>query len=225
MDNKTLIEWLNRTGIILNFLAGFLMAPDIIGRQRLNRWESSIEKQLLFVVTPFSKITARLLNYIKSDKTIPWLLGKNIERSLILFTFASIAVTPGIFYFAANETGLVFISDYKPFVIFFFKTLVITLIYFKVIDFFTKYVPDIINALVGLCLFFFTLALGFIVIGVYVGIVLLFIYVIPKLLSDLISFILKRMEGQDRFASAFVICGVVFFIIGNLLQLIASFYV
>jgi hypothetical protein len=40
------MDWLNRIGIILNFLAGFLMAPELIGIERLKRAEEKIEDML-----------------------------------------------------------------------------------------------------------------------------------------------------------------------------------
>lgn len=38
------MEWLNRLGIILNFLAGFLLAPELIGLERIRRFEERMEK-------------------------------------------------------------------------------------------------------------------------------------------------------------------------------------
>lgn len=37
-------ELLNRIGIILNFLAGFMVAPEVIGLERLKSFENSLEK-------------------------------------------------------------------------------------------------------------------------------------------------------------------------------------
>lgn len=38
------LENLNRLGLILNFAAGFLLAPELIGHQRIQRWEDRIER-------------------------------------------------------------------------------------------------------------------------------------------------------------------------------------
>lgn len=45
------LDWLNRIGIILNFFAGFLLAPDLIGRNKLLRYEQIIEKKLNNCIT------------------------------------------------------------------------------------------------------------------------------------------------------------------------------
>jgi hypothetical protein len=37
--------WLNRVGIILTFLAGFCVAPELIGLNRLKRWEQNLKKR------------------------------------------------------------------------------------------------------------------------------------------------------------------------------------
>src|SRR3972149_12004161 len=41
--------WLNRLGIILNFLAGFMLAPELIGIERLKKIELFLERVLLHV--------------------------------------------------------------------------------------------------------------------------------------------------------------------------------
>jgi hypothetical protein len=38
------MECLNRVGIILNFLAGFMIAPELIGLDRIRRFENAMEK-------------------------------------------------------------------------------------------------------------------------------------------------------------------------------------
>jgi hypothetical protein len=39
-------EWLNRLGILLNFIAGFLLAPQLIGVARIHRIENALERAL-----------------------------------------------------------------------------------------------------------------------------------------------------------------------------------
>lgn len=39
-------DWLNRIGIILNFLAGFLLSPTLLGLERLQRIEAWAERKL-----------------------------------------------------------------------------------------------------------------------------------------------------------------------------------
>src|SRR5438105_240637 len=52
----TSIVWLNRAGIILNFLAGFMLAPDLIGLARLKKFEAALERVLQFLKSVISRI-------------------------------------------------------------------------------------------------------------------------------------------------------------------------
>jgi hypothetical protein len=38
--------WVNRIGIILTFLAGFMVAPELISIERINKFEDSLEKRM-----------------------------------------------------------------------------------------------------------------------------------------------------------------------------------
>jgi len=40
------MEWLIRLGIVLNFFAGFMLAPELIGPERLRIIENKIESAL-----------------------------------------------------------------------------------------------------------------------------------------------------------------------------------
>jgi len=42
-------EWINRIGLILDFTAGFLLAPEIIGKRRLEMLEQRIDLALSYL--------------------------------------------------------------------------------------------------------------------------------------------------------------------------------
>jgi len=45
-DTRNIAMLLNQIGILFNFLAGFLLAPDIFGEKKLIEWENSIKNRL-----------------------------------------------------------------------------------------------------------------------------------------------------------------------------------
>ena len=55
MDN-TIGDWLNRVGIILNFLAGFLLAPELIGIERIKKYEKEIKTKINILENNFREI-------------------------------------------------------------------------------------------------------------------------------------------------------------------------
>jgi hypothetical protein len=75
-------------------------------------------------------------------------------------------------------------------------------------------------------LVFFFLAIGLILYGVFWLLLLplniLGIIIITPL-NRFLSFLISKLEGSERLRAIFVVTGIIFFIIGNTLQLIASF--
>ena len=46
MAPSTTLDWLNRLGIVFNFLAGFMLAPELLGIQRIHRLEKRLENAI-----------------------------------------------------------------------------------------------------------------------------------------------------------------------------------
>lgn len=73
--------WLNRIGIILNFCAGFMVAPELLGVERLTRIEIVIENSIEKFISSINKFN-NVLAYVVIWPTIPlalevrkWLLN------------------------------------------------------------------------------------------------------------------------------------------------------
>jgi hypothetical protein len=56
--------WLNRIGIVLNFLAGFMLAPELIGIERIRRFEQLILSRSKGTTNSLSKSIPRRFQVI-----------------------------------------------------------------------------------------------------------------------------------------------------------------
>jgi hypothetical protein len=66
-------DWVNRIGIILNFCAGFLLAPELIGIQRLQRFEKFLEGSMPRFRDFVEGLPRRVLGLLELG--LPWLLS------------------------------------------------------------------------------------------------------------------------------------------------------
>jgi len=73
--------WINRIGIILDFLAAFMIAPELIGEERLRHWEEAIENRLRGTIQSLQRRTNRYKAAADSQKASLHLLAKNPEES------------------------------------------------------------------------------------------------------------------------------------------------
>jgi hypothetical protein len=58
-------SWTNRIGIIFNFVAGFMLAPELLGKRRLLRFEVMIEAFLFKINGLMAKATISLRNEVR----------------------------------------------------------------------------------------------------------------------------------------------------------------
>ncbi|MFO5493039.1 MAG: hypothetical protein ACLBM6_10965, partial [Cuspidothrix sp.] len=71
------LDLLNRIGIILNFLAGFMLAPDLIGTKRISSFENYMESRIINLI---EKIKLNLNHrYIIRNSSV-------VVRNFIAFT-------------------------------------------------------------------------------------------------------------------------------------------
>jgi hypothetical protein len=66
-------DWVNRIGIILNFCAGVLLAPELIGIQRLQRFEKFLEGSMPGFRDFVEGLPRRVLGLLELG--LPWLLS------------------------------------------------------------------------------------------------------------------------------------------------------
>lgn len=152
------VSWINRLGIMLTFLAGFMVAPELIGLERLTRAERRIEKVL-------AKVVSSLKDEIQPEAVFGLLLS-----IVAFFVWQLISDLPVLAYFKIIKPAL----------------------YIKILGSFL------------------------------LGIVFMVCILVP-VFYWLLSRMLSRLDGNDRLQGLIISWGIAFFIIGNLLQLIATF--
>ncbi|MFD2937075.1 hypothetical protein [Spirosoma flavum] len=188
--------WLNRVGIILNFIAGFLVAPDLIGIDRLETFENRVEVYLNQI-----HLRSRWGNYI-----FPW-RPDNIGR-LPLIQY-------GLFVVVALLLILITIIGSKHYLI--ASTILITYSLACAWDVYKKSfwrdqswketIEDYF-----LSIFSIIPILKF---AIEISIVFLIRSIAGRLLIEL--------KGDRQLIKVLIQCGVLFFIMGNLMQLLATF--
>ncbi|MBD2522123.1 hypothetical protein [Nostoc sp. FACHB-133] len=163
-------DWLNRIGIVLNFLAGFMLAPDLIGKDKAQIIENYIDRIATFT-------TNSLRNRIHQN---------------ILNEFSNTNLRP-LYYFALSFSWF------------------ITIIFFSAVKIGIQ--PDLLSAI-----FMRFMSLYFLITSVYATFIL-----VPLFLIDIARTIENLAEKDNTFTSLLTIGGIIFFIVGNLFQFIASF--
>ncbi|MBI3244058.1 MAG: hypothetical protein HYZ49_17380 [Chloroflexi bacterium] len=237
MDDSS---WLNRIGITLNFLAGFMLAPELIGLERLNRIEIGLEtvfrnsqiflngiRERIELETPsFANLLLRLLTAIAIILIVIWsIFSRNyyiIVTALVLLYCALVLVNLLLMNLlmrvpaalkASKESHqnilgkiLLFLQVFGSQRISLWRTirtihvaLLITPFYWLPLS------PQVVS---------------FLVLKLLVAPLLVIILLLP---IKIIGFAISRLEGEEIVRAFVVWWGVTFFIIGNMLQLIATF--
>jgi hypothetical protein len=83
-------DWVNRVGMLLGFVAFWFAAPELIGEQRLLRWEHLAEQGVRLIPKGFEKVPTilGLLGFVGSR------LVEDERGALFLMAFALVSVVP-----------------------------------------------------------------------------------------------------------------------------------
>jgi hypothetical protein len=240
-------EWTNRLGIILNFAAGFLIAPELLGLERLRKAETSIEtiaakfgaflerprfyirqslrqqNSALITTTVLVAILICLVETIFIFRIVldlalqNWPLPKTTLRSIGLFVFVGLMFFLSaiyLIYFWAEETKQTenIIAKLQN-----GKGKPILQIYRRlnqnsVIAFLSIFARPL--AAPGLLILIIPFAILYVI--------FLLLFVIISIIRAPFTFVIKKLSGDDKLESVLTWWGVLFFISGNLLQLIAT---
>jgi hypothetical protein len=213
-------DWLNRTGIILNFLAGFLLAPEIIGIERLQKLETEIETKINNLETRFRPIR----DYKKISK------NDDPEGYWILTLGGGIIFIPTIFIIALVALPIVI-----GFTCFFIYGLLSAAHSQSIIKLVFYCLGDLVLLFIVVLLGFIFLMFGGRSSGKFskkiiegmkqvhtMGFGFLLMEILPPFYS-LINFFVRILNKEKIFQSLLVWIGIIFFVTGNLLQLIATF--
>lgn len=184
--------WLNRVGITLDFLAGFMLAPEIIGLDRIQKLENIFEDRLLKIkknlLQPFEYEplgTSASAAKLENEREIRgWFTLKNLKR---------------------NRDNIVnFYSSKK------------VPLWRKIVNSITYPFSGILFLAVAVILLpiFLLLIIWELISFVYLVIISWFI--------KLLNLILAKLEGDEKLKRFITVQGIFFFILGNILQLIAT---
>jgi hypothetical protein len=213
-------DWVNRIGIILNFCAGFLLAPELIGIERLQRFEKFLEERVERAQN--SVLDLSLLGEVMLTVGIG--IGHGFLRAFGAFVSVSSVILWAVFLYATlfvfqlsvqEIAVLVICAVAIPFVALYVSALMRqrqTLRVIKgisrvilVVEFGFLLIP---LALLGRAAWESLVSNGFAFGGL--------------LLFRLLNSILVRLTGNDRLRGVVVFAGIAVFIVGNALQLWAT---
>jgi hypothetical protein len=202
-------EWINRAGLILDFTAGFLLAPEIIGKRRLEMLEQRIDLALSNLAGSAKEVEEIYPDWRDGRYHIPWprrfpVLGKLTNRKL------------GKRHYPVSRFHVV-------------MSLLTALIIFLLADgIFVKVLGS--NLVVDLWLhrypinYDFTdsviyglLALGWTVFGTLAS------YALEYWILRFSRLVVAKLRGEDKLREIMLALGILLFIFGFLLQFIATF--
>lgn len=216
------LAWLNRIGIILNFLAGFMVAPELIGLERINKFEQYIEDRI--------ELTKSSINRFLSENPLSfeleW-LQRNLFKSMLLSL--TLICLSSVFWLIINSQLLVKVNSLIIASLLLLFILIIPLIPVLLLavqtrnDSLAVKQGRSVELVVSVPFKLFVLINGVFIWGILLGLFLFLVYVIPQIIDSLLGTILRILSGNERMQSLLVAWGIVFFIVGNLFQLIATF--
>jgi hypothetical protein len=201
-------EWINRLGIVLNFLAGILMAPDLIGKERLLKLQGTIEQTANYWLSML-KIPAGT-----EHKYEPY--GSSVLRRLILFLVA-LGFWIIVWYWVLDRVSAV--GKLWRIGAILAVPIVVVLLFSAL----ARVHPSPLGYVFWIPVMFVTYVSLYLIWGIpYHGLVLFFL-VIPKIMEFTLSQLVRRLEGDNNLSKVLLISGLAVFVLGNLLQLIATF--
>lgn len=216
------LVWVNRVGILLNFVAGFLMAPDLIGREYLARIEHALKRTLIrtrrFIRRPIASYESR--HHISRDATPRhrrFIVGTGCWSMAIFFLFWLFWLD---YLLQTAWSAPVVIASAV------IGTILSALIVYK--GAMAVAMSDAIwqDNSVGqaVAVFFFIIAevALAILLGFAIGPAAILFYGLPRLLIWIIGLVMKKIRGNARFLKLLLVTGIACFVLGNLLQLWAT---
>lgn len=179
-------DWINRIGIILNFLAGFMLAPDIIGKENINFFEDKLEIKINYLIIKTQVSLRGYKDWINKNK---YQIRKRINiffsTILVIFLVGALALLmPIISKFDIDKPTI------KPFQGYIYNSIFLLAISYLINN------PEKIENLI-VCL-------------------------LRQLLSKMQK-VKQYFNEKDTILKLLSFWGIIFFIIGNLLQLFATF--
>lgn len=229
--------WLNRTGIFLNFLAGFMLAPELIGEERIKKWGLRFNWEAIFADIHSQASHKHRTNLLH--------LATRKESIIVILLMGCCVVVGGITaFFAWNSKIYIWFypSNMNPIVnitlaiiaimIELFGIFWISIIFnvFNVNDekfLLTSLVRLVSSILVSsIIVMLLPVVVLSLAISGMVFVVLYFISWISSLSREIkykiLSMMYSRVQDEKRLREIILLAGIIFFIIGNLFQFFAT---
>jgi len=197
---------INRIGLILDLLASFMLAPELIGLDRIKKWEDALERM---VSSGLMWLRGAVPTGPRKDRA-QWVveqivIGGSIFLLSFQFWFVTWYLTRDLFWDVSTLHYVVLI------VLFVALNIAAMVFYFKV------FVPNL-----GRFGYLGTLIIV-VVISIITGLTQILRWLILLCLLCLLTFARRMLEGQDRLRAMIVAVGIFALIVGFLLQLLATF--
>lgn len=216
-----LTEWLNRIGIILSFLAGFMLAPELIGEERIKKFERTLEFISDSSYRRMSGLTDRLRAKWRFKIWVYALLAS-------IYSYSLLNNKTWEFYLTLDSTGRVVV--FVPLIIIFGSLTILWLLFERdrVKVFFLSLPSNIKNihwwtrAFLPVLLYPVILFVVPIVLLLLTSTNLMLIIILSPLVYSTKK-VKTYLEGENRVRTIIILVGLLFFIVGNLLQFIATF--
>lgn len=195
--------WLNRIGIILNFFAGFMIAPELIGQKRLQQWEGRIERFAVHTRESIHRLAPMRGRHDKSSGKREY--SQESIRFMAHVLFLATLVYAWIIYhwIVTNRPSWALLG--------------------------TSFWAHLIFAVGWVSALYMIIVLSRIWHPIYslmypLGLPQFFVArLILWLVAGLLGRVARALIGNARLQSILVSWGIIFFILGNLLQLLATF--
>jgi hypothetical protein len=228
-------QLLNRIGIIFNFIAAFLIAPELIGLKRIEKLEKTLEKVLIFIKRNFDFYISDLKKDIKQTnlKATPvnysYYYGYTPSNKAMI-TIIVIGTATSLAYF------IVYLIYYHSWAVLWPSMLGLATAFSWVLNTWVLVIDRFISKtklssgsmvdfigiifIIPLFQFFFP----FLVVSALFMIPLLsFGLSLFLVLYGAINLSLRKLRGSDRLRSLLVVAGIVLMIFGSVLQLMSTF--
>jgi len=202
-------EWLNRVGLLLDFASGFLISPEIIGKRRLVLLEESIEHALLSLTGTLEEVEELYRDWRRDPYHIPWprrfpLIGRLINRCLAKKRYPASWLHIVVSLLTALVT---FVVADKIFVRLLGSNLIVDL-----------FVPRYsVSYSLTDALIYVGLAFAWTVFGTYAS------YALEYWLLWFGRLLVAKLRGEDRLREILLALGLMLFVVGFLLQFLATF--
>lgn len=190
---KLSAAWLDRAGIIFNFLAGFMVAPELIGVSRIAAWEERTELRL-----------RRLATSVHVVKPLSFLIDKD------KLTYRSALEVLGFSIISAAFNYCAFFSEDQSDALFYriIIGLIIIIPAFAAIEHGWKIGAKASAAIFSL---------------LYLGPLIFVAIIVTVTILKFTNWTLKMLAGDGKLKGMLVTWGVLLLIAGNLIQFIATF--